>query len=452
MTATQELPTALLGAGVRTAFYGLVIVTVIGELLRDVRAITTHQLLNVHRLQCTAYAFFACAVTWEIFLHGWHAFSDRQLICLFALLHTSSLPPFWQHGRPCSILFQSIFPLLRTSSASDLIGVESSQVSIPFTVSSKALADPSSVEEQAQAEEESASPAAPAASSKDDGAPELQPPQTEAAQTALRTIHRGLAFWFLAIMALEVTWNIPAIMFWARSFRQACVEPASEPGGGCEAYAFFLFFRVRAYGWMRWLQLAWYTIEFLKTLSLTARICAVLGAVSRLDAASTTTEAADAEACGHASCSHGPPADAAGSTADGTSAPLLPATTAAHPPLPLGGVWCGCASHWHKAQRHFAAALLRGDAPPPGTARLPRRVSARRAALKLLLGLTVLTLTAATVECNLRWNSVQASPAGWDFGQTLAAAAAAVGVILLVVPGRDIMLSLVEDTYFGGEA
>eukprot|EP00892_Ulva_mutabilis_P000736 jgi/Ulvmu1/10663/UM066_0046.1 len=438
-TATHEVPTALLGVGVRTAFYGLLAVTIIGESLRDLRVVTTHQLLNVHRLQCTAYTIFACAAVWEMFLHGWNAFSDRQLICLFALLHTSSLPPFWQHGRPCALLFKSVFPLLRHAEAPSLIGVESSQISISFPSPSKHTPEPDDPPPDEQPD------VAPSPPSPGDAPPPEQTPQdSPTAHTALKTIHRGLALWFIAIMALEVAWNIPAIMFWAERFRRACVEPGSEPGVGCEAYAFFLFFRVPAYGWMRWLQLAWYTLECLKSLSLTTRVCAVTGAVWRTGQVPATTESEGGDTADRASCSHSAPEAAAADAAGGAAAPLLPRSAAAPPPP------CGLARHWHAAQRRFAAALLDGTAGAAHGA--ARELTVRRTALKLLLGVVVLTLTVSTVELDLRWNRVQGATGPWDFGQVLAAAAAAAGVVLLAMPGRDAMLSVAEQAYFGGEA
>lgn len=449
-TSTQEVPTALLGVGVRTAIYGMLLVTIAGEFLRDLRAVTTHQLLNVHRLQCTLYALFACAVTWELFLHGWHAFSDRQLICIFALLHTSSLPPFWQHGRPCTLLFRSVFPLLRDTSGTSTIAGESSQVSIPFTSPSKEGQPPDSTPE--------ASPAA--LPVPDITSPALMPPPefpspATSSHAALRRIHRGLALWFIAIMALEVSWGVPAIMFWARRFREACVEPGTDPDADCKAYAFFLFFRVHAYGWMRWLQLAWYSMEMVKTVSLTARVCAVLGAVARMPLQDTVLpldDLAGTDPADRASCSHGLPeaAAAAPTEAAEAAAPLLPepAAPAAQPCAPP----CGAARRWAIAQRGFAATLLGGaDAAASGMLRMPRQLSPRSITLKVLLGVTVLLLTVATVECNLWWNAVAGIPSGWDFGQTLAAVAAAGGVVLMAAPGRDIMVSLVEDTFYGGE-
>lgn len=263
-----------------------------------------------------------------------------------------------------------------------------------------------------------------------------------AAHTALRTIHRGLALWFIAIMALEAAWSIPAIMFWAERFRKACVEPGSEPGAGCEAYSFFIFFRVPAYGWMRWLQLAWYTLECLKTVSLTARICAVLGAVSR--SAPGRTVSHDAAAADRASCSHGSHGTAEAAAAPDVRCAAAPLLGMLPPPQ------SGTACRWHDMQRRYAAALLDDAAGTLPSAQ--RELTARRTALKLLLGVAVLVLTVSTVEFNLRWNNVLGPPAAWDFGQTLAALAAVGGVVLLAVPGRDVMVSLAEDTYFGGEA
>lgn len=428
--------------------YGMLVVTVLGELLRDLRCLTTHQLLNIHRLQCTVYALFTCAVSWELFLHGWHVFTDRQLICLFALLHTSSLPPFWQHGRPCTLLFQSVFPLLHDTSGSSILDAESSQVSISVASPSKA-ARPDSTREagtttfHALPAEGQAADAASQAGEQQDIEPAGSP------YAALRSVHCSLALWFIMVMALEVAWGVPAIMFWARSYRQACVEPSWEAGIACDAYAFFLFFRVRAYGWMRWLQLAWYSLEALKTVSLTARVCAVLGAVMRLSrGAAAAPSSFPMESADRASCSHGPQeAEAADAAAPLLPASQPPAAAASAPPL------CGAARRWAKAQRGFAAALLRGgDAAGAGAQRMPREVTPRRMLLKALLGAAVLTMTVATVECNLWWNGVAGGPAGWDFGQTMAAMVAAAGVALLAFPGRDVMVSLVEDVYYGGEA